>query len=344
MNDDLISRQTAINHLCDALYDLEEPNCIDLGWIEQLINELPCIRSIENPMLKEEGYKRSEAEPNFFWIYTLNTFNDIKPSSIVRLILLASMMNYSGQIMRNRKEPMTVSDLQSKLKLGRAAVYQFLTECNDYIYTKDKFIFFYDNCKIFKGRLPSCEEVEHYQKVFCEPVQKLFEETDKSQLKPLGYVFQVLPYINLEYNVLAISDPYENDFDRVQQLSTKQFCQLIGYNPNQSSRLKKELKALQFEHKDKKEYLLRYINTPNDTNDEKIVINPHILYNGQQYENVKIGNFCKEEVEQTEQSEKACWYDIGSLSCRCSKCGCKNNRESRFCPNCGTKMKNPQKA
>lgn len=35
---------------------------------------------------------------------------------------------------------------------------------------------------------------------------------------------------------------------------------------------------------------------------------------------------------------KAHWYDIGSLSCRCSACGCKNNRESRYCPMCGAKM------
>lgn len=32
------------------------------------------------------------------------------------------------------------------------------------------------------------------------------------------------------------------------------------------------------------------------------------------------------------------WFDKGSLSCRCSKCGCKNGRESKFCPNCGAKM------
>ena len=32
------------------------------------------------------------------------------------------------------------------------------------------------------------------------------------------------------------------------------------------------------------------------------------------------------------------WYDKGSLSCRCSECGCKNTKESRYCPNCGAKM------
>lgn len=32
------------------------------------------------------------------------------------------------------------------------------------------------------------------------------------------------------------------------------------------------------------------------------------------------------------------WWDVGSLSCRCSECGCKANRESAYCPNCGAKM------
>lgn len=32
------------------------------------------------------------------------------------------------------------------------------------------------------------------------------------------------------------------------------------------------------------------------------------------------------------------WIDVGSLSCRCDQCGCKSNKETRFCPNCGSKM------
>ena len=32
------------------------------------------------------------------------------------------------------------------------------------------------------------------------------------------------------------------------------------------------------------------------------------------------------------------WFDVGSLFCRCDQCGCKNNKETPYCPNCGAKM------
>lgn len=37
------------------------------------------------------------------------------------------------------------------------------------------------------------------------------------------------------------------------------------------------------------------------------------------------------------QQKTGYWFDVGSLSCRCSECGGKSNRESRYCPNCGAK-------
>ena len=34
------------------------------------------------------------------------------------------------------------------------------------------------------------------------------------------------------------------------------------------------------------------------------------------------------------------WFDKGSLSCRCSECGCKSPKEYAYCPNCGARMEN----
>lgn len=32
------------------------------------------------------------------------------------------------------------------------------------------------------------------------------------------------------------------------------------------------------------------------------------------------------------------WIDKGSLSCRCSNCGCKSTKETPYCAICGAKM------
>lgn len=32
------------------------------------------------------------------------------------------------------------------------------------------------------------------------------------------------------------------------------------------------------------------------------------------------------------------WIDKGSLSCRCSNCGCKSTKETLYCAICGAKM------
>lgn len=39
-----------------------------------------------------------------------------------------------------------------------------------------------------------------------------------------------------------------------------------------------------------------------------------------------------------QERKKGRWYDVGSLSCRCSECGCKAPKEYSFCPNCGAEM------
>ena len=39
------------------------------------------------------------------------------------------------------------------------------------------------------------------------------------------------------------------------------------------------------------------------------------------------------------EQKKGEWFDKGSLSCRCSNCGCKANKEYSFCPNCGADMR-----
>lgn len=44
-------------------------------------------------------------------------------------------------------------------------------------------------------------------------------------------------------------------------------------------------------------------------------------------------------VDDVIERKKGEWYDKGSMSCRCSNCGCKSIKEYSFCPNCGADMR-----
>lgn len=47
----------------------------------------------------------------------------------------------------------------------------------------------------------------------------------------------------------------------------------------------------------------------------------------------------RETVDEIEPERKTGkWINVGSLSCRCSECGCKSAKETSYCPNCGAKM------
>lgn len=48
-------------------------------------------------------------------------------------------------------------------------------------------------------------------------------------------------------------------------------------------------------------------------------------------------------TEDLQEVKHGHWWDCGSLSCRCSVCGCKNNRESNYCPICGARMDGEKK-
>lgn len=69
-------------------------------------------------------------------------------------------------------------------------------------------------------------------------------------------------------------------------------------------------------------------------NVNKIELQKALMYDRKQYTQ---GFEDGRKYEQEERGHGR-WQDKGSLSCRCSECGCKNEKETPFCHNCGAKM------
>lgn len=226
-----------------------------------------------------------------------NAFSDISPQTTTRLIYLCTYLDYSRQFMRTQKTQMTKDDIGIILNLSKSAFYNFWNEVNGkYIIEKDEHLYINKSANIFRDRLPKINGYCPYQKIFIKTVRSLYNALidQPHKQKQLGYIFKLLPYVNLEYNIFC-TDIFEENIKLIEPLTMKDICNLIGYDTTQAAKLQKELKLLTFDYQGNQEYLISYVdNGDNSPLSKRIFLNPHIVYNGSDYKSVEIlGAFCK---------------------------------------------------
>lgn len=248
---------------------------------------------------EKEHYKKLVGKElgHFYWIMADDVFSDLQPQTVAKLVMLCTYLYYDDMFRKSTKTTIKKTDLQQILNISKKATYDFWREVKDrYITERDGDLFISEQANIFRGRLPKAQEPEitHYQKAYISAIRRLYRATSIRKHKQLGYVFKLLPYINLEYNIFC-KDPFIKDIDDIMPLSVVDLCNLIGYNVSQSARLLKDLQALTFEINHRQEYLISYVDNGGNTPQNKMVfVNPHILYNGSDFQKVEVlGAFCK---------------------------------------------------
>ena len=281
---------------------------------EMLTITIPYGSTVRTPEQQEQAKKRAEYLKrreekayykrlvgkelgHFYWIFADNAFSDLTPQTVAKLVMLCTYLNYNGRFQRSEKTTIKKNDLQKILAISKQAVYDFWREVKGrYIIERDGNLYISDKANIFRGKLPKTQEPEvtHYQKAYINAIRKLYNVTSIRKHKQLGYVFKLLPYINLEYNIFC-KDPFIKEIDDIMPLSVIDLCNLIGYNVSQSARLLKELQVLTFEHNHRTEFLISYVdNGTNSPQSKMLFVNPHILYNGSNFQKVEVlGAFCR---------------------------------------------------
>ena len=103
----------------------------------------------------------------------------------------------------------------------------------------------------------------------------------------------MLPFINIEYNMLC-KNPLEENLDDVEVLTVKEFCEIIGYDYSQISRLANIYKQITFDVKGRQERFCSFVTDGLDLANGQIFVNPRILYSGTDYVKVQVlGKFCQ---------------------------------------------------
>ena len=167
---------------------------------------------------KEKHYKKNEEKMGkmsqelggfYFMLYFENNelFDGrIDEKHISRLIYLATYLDYENNRLVERvgrsNEVLTEKDVKAKLNLDKKTYRAFMDEViaknlltfnDDGIYLSERFF-----CK---GKCP--KDGRQFSRVYVSTVRQLYLQTIPKQHKTLSYLFKLLPYCDLEYNVIT---------------------------------------------------------------------------------------------------------------------------------------------
>lgn len=233
---------------------------------------------------------------NFFFVPHDEDFKDLTPQTVTRLIFLNTFINYdNNKLMLTERTPMKRKDLSDVLGVSKAVITKFWKEVAPKYVTEREDGLIFTNTEVFiKRKLSHQRKYVPYEKFYIDGIRTLYKATEVSNHKHLGYVFKMLPFINLEYNVLC-KNPEEKELEKIEFLSLSEFCGAIGYDISQLNRLLGIYKTLKFDVKENKEKFCAFTYDGINRKSARIFINPHILYNGTNYSRVKVlGAFCRD--------------------------------------------------
>lgn len=222
---------------------------------------------------------------------------DLDLANISRIIYLATYMDYNSSqnnmlvkhAQCNKIEPLTRDDIKMLLKLSDTSFKSFLknTKENNLLFEDKKK--FYINPEYFtKGEVKF--NPSEYTRLYIDTVRDLYERTTPRQHKQLSYIFQLIPKLHYESNILC-HNPHETDLSQVRKMNLKDIAGWLNVNTDDNkntTRLKKDLLKYYLMRNGEKHYALKYVIVQSSTGViDYFVVNPEIVWSGNNIEQVK---------------------------------------------------------
>ena len=132
-----------------------------------------------------------------------------------------------------------------------------------------------------KGRLDKFQKKATKVRIFEDAIRALYEKATPREHKQLGLLIEMLPLINLKYNVVCENPSCELEGEIV-PINLSRLAEKLGYgvDKNSASKLKRGL----FNIKVAGEYVIMVSSTGNGS---FVTVNPRVFYKGTLLENVE---------------------------------------------------------
>ncbi|GAA0102525.1 hypothetical protein UT300012_32400 [Paraclostridium bifermentans] len=220
-------------------------------------------------------------------------FNDIgiDRANISRLIYLATFLNYNsdenpGLLVKYTrfKEiiPLTKRDIFKMLKLSEYTFRAFIRDVMklELLHMKDNKIFL--NTEYFnKGSLGFNDR--DYTRIYINTTRELYENSSVRSHKRLSYIFQLIPKLHPETNML-LHNPTVNTISPENKMNLNDVCkflQISNDNYSNGKKLLKELLKFTVKVDGFQTYFFKYITVEDGSGkNDYFVVNPQVIWSG----------------------------------------------------------------
>lgn len=233
-----------------------------------------------------EIQKQYKKYGSFVWLlYNAGQVLDlgIQPDELTKLIYISTYMGYNNRLMVSEDESMTKKQMREILRVSEDTFHKFyISLTNTGILLEDIDKCLYLNTSIFKrGAIKDVKDIDcNRTRLYIKSIRSLYTQAKISEHKLLSYLFQAIPFVNVNYNILCFN-PLENDLQKVKPMIMKDFCVIIGYSQDNDRRLKTKLKGLRLQQ-------LPVFSFVDNADGLFCYINPNVYYAGNKWEEVKV--------------------------------------------------------
>ena len=233
-----------------------------------------------------EIQKQYKKYGSFVWLlYNAGQVLDlgIQPDELTKLIYISTYMGYNNRLMVSEDESMTKKQMREILRVSEDTFHKFyISLTNAGILSEDIDKCLYLNTSIFKrGTIKDVKDIDcNRTRLYIKSIRSLYMQAKISEHKLLSYLFQAIPFVNVNYNILCFN-PLENDLQKVKPMIMKDFCIIIGYSQDNDRRLKTKLKGLRLQQ-------LPVFSFVDNADGLFCYINPNVYYAGNKWEEVKV--------------------------------------------------------
>ena len=227
----------------------------------------------------------------FVWLlYNSNEVLDlgIRPEDMTKLIYLSTYMDYENRLMNDDNVPVDKEEMMTLLRASRNTFSKFFKSITDAgILKKHQRGYYYLNDEIFaRGAITDKPISKSIMRLYIKGIRKIYKESFMFEHHLLSYLFRAIPFVNINYNILC-HNPQERDYNKIEPMLFSEFCEKVGYKPENERKLKNKIKELRIGH-------LPVFNFVENVDGRFCFINPHIYYSGNKHEEVMVlGEFRK---------------------------------------------------